>query len=70
MIHTSENGNISATRNELRYLSLAFAVRPQFQRLPKIQHRLWGWVSPNPAEAGVSKRRAARDWERSLEMGF
>jgi hypothetical protein len=70
MIHTSQNGNISTTCNQLRYLALAFGVRPQFQRLLKIQHRFWGWVAPNPLGAGVSKRRAARDWERSLEMGF
>jgi hypothetical protein len=70
MVHASQNGNISATRNQLRYLSLAFAVRPHFQRLLKIQHRLWGWIAPNLIGAGVSKRRAARDRERSLEMGF
>jgi hypothetical protein len=27
-------------------LSLAFSVRPQFQRLLKIQHRRRGWVAP------------------------
>jgi hypothetical protein len=69
MIHASQNGNISATRNQLRYLSLAFEVRPQFQRLLKIQHRLWGRVLLNPIGADVSKRRAARDRERSLEIG-
>jgi hypothetical protein len=52
-IHASQNGNISANRNQLRYLSLAFAVGPQFQRLLKIQHRRWGWVAPNPVGAGV-----------------
>jgi hypothetical protein len=35
----------------LSYLSLAFSVRPQFQRLLKIQHRFWGLVAPNPVAA-------------------
>jgi hypothetical protein len=37
MIHTSHNGKMSAMRNQLRYLSLAFAVRPRFKHLLKIQ---------------------------------
>ena len=41
MIHDSHNGNISATRNQLRYWSLVSTVMPQFQHVPKIQHRSW-----------------------------
>jgi hypothetical protein len=60
MMHASQNGNISATRNQLRYLYLALAGRPQFQRLLKIQHRIWGWLAPNPV-AGGRIEEAMRD---------
>src|SRR5258708_22219184 len=51
------NGNISATRNQLKYLALPFAARPQFQHLLKIRHRLrWSRGAPNPVESVVSKK--------------
>jgi hypothetical protein len=40
MMHASQDGNISATRNPLKYRSLAFAGRPQFKHPLNIQHRL------------------------------
>jgi len=56
------------TRNPLRYLSLAFAVMPQFQRLPKIQHRFG--LGSSEIAARVSKTRTTRDGEGTLEAGF
>jgi hypothetical protein len=52
MIRASQKGNISATRNQLRYWSLAFAVMPQFQLLLKIQHRCGAGSRPIPVAAG------------------
>jgi len=49
-------GNRSATRNQLIYWCLAFEVRPQFRRLLKIRHRLWVWLTQNPAGSGVSNK--------------
>jgi hypothetical protein len=51
-IHGFMDGNPSAIRNRLSYWCLAFAVRPHFQRLPKIQHRLSVWDAQNPVGSG------------------
>jgi hypothetical protein len=59
-VHASQNGNFRATRNRLRYLSLAFTVRPRFQHLLKIQHRLrvWGGAKSLPgARVGEARCR-------------
>lgn len=53
-----ENRNINATCNKLRYLTLAFAITPQFQRLPKIQRRFGLGIARNPVEAGFESKRA------------
>jgi hypothetical protein len=55
-IHGLIEGNPSAIHNRLIYWCLTFELRPQFQRLPKIQHRLSVWVAQNPVGSGAPKK--------------
>ena len=52
MIRATQNGNIKATRNQLRYWPLAYAVMPQFQHLLKVQHRCGAASQQIPVAVG------------------
>jgi hypothetical protein len=70
MIHTTHTGKMSAMRNQLRYLSLAVAVRPRFKHLLKIQHRLLGWVALNPVAVLKAKRGLRRSEAMPVNSKF
>src|SRR5437016_1686592 len=60
------DGNPSANRNQLSYWCLAFEVRPQFQRLLKIQHHAAGIAA---AQEGARSRGSERLSTRLVKSG-
>jgi hypothetical protein len=63
-IHAYTDGNPSATRNQFSCWSLGFEVRPEFQRLLKIQRRCFSAPAHREvAQVGREIKNPGRPWE-------
>jgi hypothetical protein len=54
------DGNLSAIRNQLTYWPLGLTVKPQFQRLLKIEHRCLRWVLDKTLSVPAGTERFAQ----------